>query len=126
MSKVMIKQQHLNDIADAIRYLNGKNTVRYKPREMAQAINELVQGSNNSHTYRVTINQSPHQTIYVRKYLPDYRFTHYDGFTCSEPYYYIDVTIEADEGYVAGTLNHSGTMILDRDYIIEATPATEV
>ena len=126
MSKVIINQQSLNDIADAIRYLNGKTSVKYKPKEMAAAIEALIQGSNNSHTYRVTINQSPHQTIYVRKYLPDYRFTHYDGFTCSEPFYYIDVSIQADEGYKAGTLNYSGTMILDRDYIIEATPATEV
>jgi hypothetical protein len=40
--------------------------------------------------------------------------------------FYVEITIVPDEGYRAGTLNHSGVVQLDRDMIVEATPATEV
>lgn len=40
MSKGLVTQQHLTDIADAIRIKNSSSTV-YKPSEMAQAINNI-------------------------------------------------------------------------------------
>ena len=123
--KVIVNDQHLTNIANAIRELNGR-TVSYKAREMSQAIDELPELVTGSHAYRVTINQSPHQTITVQKYLKRNENVSTGSFTVSEPFYYINVSIQADEGYEAGTLNHSGTFVLDRDYIIEATPATPI
>ena len=125
MAKVIVKQKHLQAIADAIRDCNGRQ-VSYKAREMAAAIDELPSGIHSNHSYRVTINQSPHQTIYVRRFLQPYEVDHFGSFNVAEPFFYIEVTIEAEQGYTAGTLNHSGVIQLDRDLIIEATPATEV
>lgn len=125
MAKVIVKAKHLQAIADAIRECNGRQ-VPYKAREMAQAIDGLPNRANTNHAYRVTINQSPHQTIYVRRFLQPYELEHYGSFTVSEPMFYVEITIVPDEGYRAGTLNHSGVVQLDRDMIVEATPATEV
>ena len=123
--KVILNDDSLQNIADAIRSINGAN-VTYKPREMAAAIDAMPQVLRDVHSYRVTINQSPHQTIKVRKYLPDIEYDYNSSFTVSEQFYLLDISIEADEGYEAGTLNFSGTVLLDRDMIIEATNATEV
>ena len=125
MEKVIVKAKHLQAIADAIRGCNGRQ-VLYKPREMAQAIDDLPNLASTNHSYRITINQTPHQTIYVRRFLQPYEVEHFGSFTVSEPMFYIEVTIVPEQGYTAGTLNHSGIIRLDRDMIIEATPATEV
>ena len=62
----------------------------------------------------------------MRRFLQPYEVEHFGSFTVSEPMFYIEVTIVPEQGYTAGTLNHSGIIRLDRDMIIEATPATEV
>lgn len=121
--KVIVNDQHLTNIANAIRQLNGRE-VSYKAREMSQAIDELPELVGNQHAYRVTINQTPHQTITVQKYLDDRYSYHIGSFNVGEQFYKINISITPDEGYEAGTLNHSGTMVLDRDIIVEATPAT--
>ena len=121
--KVIVNDRHLTNIANAIRELNG-SSVSYKAREMSPAIDELPELATSGHAYRVTINQSPHQTITVQKYLRRNENVSTGSFTVSEPFYYITVSIEAENGYEAGILNHSGTFVLDRDFIIEATPAT--
>lgn len=123
--KVIVNDQHLTNIANAIRQLNGRN-VSYKAREMPQAINELPELAVGGHAFRVTINQTPHQTITVQKYLRRNETVSMGSFTVSEPFYIIDVSIQADEGYLAGTLNHSGTIVVDRDILIEATEATPI
>ena len=125
MAKVIVKAKHLQAIADAIRECNGRQ-VLYKPREMANAIDNLPNRANTNHEYRVTINQSPHQTIYVRRFLQPYEIEHHGSFNVSEPMFFLEITIVPEEGYRAGTLNHSGVVQLDRDMIVEATPATEV
>lgn len=121
--KVIINDQHLTNIANAIRELNGRE-ISYKAREMSQAIDELPELVTGQHAYRVTINQTPHQTITVQKYLDDTSTYHVGSFNVGEQFYKINISITPDEGYEAGTLNHSGTMVLDRDLIVEATPAT--
>lgn len=123
--KVIVNDRHLTNIANAIRQLNGR-AVSYKAREMSQAIDELPELAVSGHAFRVTINQTPHQTITVQKYLRRNETVSMGSFTVSEPFYYIDISITPDEGYEAGTLNHSGTMVIDRDIIIEATPATPI
>lgn len=123
--KVIVQSQRLSDIANAIRYVNGA-TRTYKAREMAGAISQIPQVLRNNHSFRVTINQSPHQTIKVRRYLPDTQQTHTSGFTISEQFYYLDAWIEPEDGYEAGTLNIDLPFLLDRDVVVEATPATEV
>lgn len=123
--KVIVQSQRLSDIANAIRYVNGA-TRTYKAREMAGAISQIPQVLRNNHSFRVTINQSPHQTIKVRRYLPDMEQTHTTGFNLTEQFYRLDAWVEPDDGYVAGTLNIQTPFLLDRDVVVEATPATEV
>lgn len=125
MAKCIVKASTLQAIADAIRESNGRQ-VDYKPRDMAWAVNGLPNMASVGHAYRVTINQSPHQTIYVRRFLQPYQIEHFGSFTVGEPMFYIEATIEAEQGYTAGILNHSGVVLLDRDIVIEATPATAV
>ena len=123
--KVIVNDQHLTNIANAIRELNG-SSVSYKAREMSAAIDALPELTTGSHSFRVTINQSPHQTIIVSRYLDDDTGYHVGSFNVSEQFYKLNISIEADEGYTAGTLNKSGVVTLDRDMLIEATPATPI
>lgn len=125
MAKVMLDNQSLIDIGNAIREINGA-TVSYKPREMAPAIDAIPELTRDVHSYRITINQTPHQTISVHKYLDDKEITYSGSFNVSEVFYKITVSIEAEEGWQAGTLNKSGVIVVDRDMVIEASPATEV
>ena len=125
MAKCIIQSQTLSDIASAIRYVNGE-TRAYKAREMAGAIDQIPQVIRDNHSFRVTVNQSPHQTITVRRYLPDIKQTHTTAFNVTEQFYLLDVSIEADTGYIAGTLNVTSPVLLDRDILIKATDATEV
>jgi len=57
--KVIVNDQHLTNIANAIRELNGR-TISYKAREMAGAIDALPELTRNAHAFRITINQTPH------------------------------------------------------------------
>lgn len=123
--KVIIDSQTLSNIASAIRYVNGE-TRSYKAREMAGAIDQIPQVTRDNHAFRVTINQSPHQTITVRRYLPDISQEHTTAFNVTEQFYLLDVSIEADEGYEAGELNVQSPVLLDRDIMIKATDATPV
>ena len=124
MAKVMLDNQSLIDIGNAIREINGA-TVSYKPREMAPAIDAIPELTHDTHSFRITINQTPHQTITVRKYTDEKSVVYSGTFTVAEPFYKIVCSIEAEEGWQAGTLNKSGIVVVDRDMIIEATPATE-
>ena len=122
MSEVIIDDSSLNAIANAIRRKNG--LVRtYKPREMAPAIRALQGVAPSSHGYTIKINQSPHQYITVklrqRPQIVDYEET----FTVNEPMWTFEASIEADWGYRAGKLNYVNETSIDRDYVIEATPA---
>ena len=125
MSEVLIDDSSLNKIANSIR---GKNGLRrtYKPREMAPAIRAFRNYIPHAHEYNVQINQTPNQTITVKKYLEINRRNHTGTFTVTEPFYILEVSIEADIGYEAGQLNVQSPIVLDRDLIIEATPATPV
>lgn len=123
--KVIVNDRHLTNIANAIRELNG-SSVSYKAREMSPAIDALPELTNDLHTFRVTITQTPHQTITVEKYLNNNTGFHSGSFNVGEQFYNIDISIEADEGYEAGRLNHPTHMVVDRDISIEATPATPI
>ena len=122
--EVLINDSNLNAIANAIRRKNG--LVRtYKPREMAPAIRAINADAPDSREYTVTVIQTPHQTIKVRQVLGGEK--QYDqSFTVSEPYWKIQASIEADEGYIAGGLNYPNEVTVDRDITIKATPATEI
>ncbi len=85
-------------------------------------------GDPNS--YKVTITQSAHQTIKVRKYYPDSSTLYTATFTASEPFWNIEVSIESDVGYVPGDVvvngvpyAGGGTFVLDRDFTIYANEA---
>ena len=52
MSNVVINDQHLKDIANAIRNKNG-SVKTYKPIEMAPAINALTEGGGSGFTYEI-------------------------------------------------------------------------
>ena len=41
MAKVLVSDQYLEDIADAIRNLNGASSTTYTPAQMAPAINAI-------------------------------------------------------------------------------------
>lgn len=65
MSNVIINEQYLNDIADAIRNKNGK-TKTYKPREMADEIRSFNQSECEAIIQR-TITQYSNSTIEYMK-----------------------------------------------------------
>ena len=86
--------------------------------------------SGDAHSYRVQITQSAHQQITVRKFLPASSTLYTNTFTAGEPFWNIEVSIEADVGYVAGDLvvngvpcNDGDVFVLDRDFTIYATEA---
>ena len=122
MSEVLIDDLNLNRIANSIRRKNG--LVRtYKPREMAPAIRAFRDFIPSPHEYNVVINQTPNQRITVRKFLETNRNNHTGTFTVAEPFYTLDISVEPEFGYQAGQLNCNSPVVLDRDMIIEATPA---
>ena len=123
MSEVFIDDSSLNDIANALRQKNG--LVRtYKPREMPPAIRALKEFVPSTHGYAIRIQQSEHQTITVRVFQDNRSQTFDRSFTVGEPLWKFEAKIEADAGWVAGTLNYNGTFSIDRDYSIHAQPAT--
>lgn len=64
MSKVMITESYLEDIADAIRTKNGSSDT-YKPAEMADAIEDIPGGITPSGTINITQNGTTDVTNYA-------------------------------------------------------------
>lgn len=100
MSKVLIEESSLQNIANAIRAKN-KGTDKYKPSEMATAIDNIQ--TLNGGGYKVNITQSEHQTITVSQPSFDNQTS---GFTIDD-YPSINVSLKADPGYIAGSLNRT-------------------
>lgn len=124
MSEVLIDDSSLNAIAHSIRRKNGLLRT-YKPREMAPAIRAFNDFVPDAHSFTINVQQSPHQTIRLRKYLDaDYK-EYTNTFTISEPFYKADIIVEADAGYEAGKPNYVSPITIDRDMVINASPATE-
>jgi hypothetical protein len=124
MSEVLIDDSSLNAIAHSIRRKNGLLRT-YKPREMAPAIRAFNDFVPDAHSFTINVQQSPHQTIRIRKYLDADQHEYTNTFTVSEPFYKLDITVEADGGYIAGQPNYESPVTVDRDMIIHASPATE-
>lgn len=64
MSKVLVTESHLSDIADAIRAKNGTQT-EYRPGDMAQAIADIPQGITPSGTIDIAYNGTFDVTNYA-------------------------------------------------------------
>lgn len=69
MSKVLVTESYLTDIGDAIRAKN-KSTTKYKPSEMAKAIESIVGGDpaivvNSDSAWKYNITQKEHENIAV-------------------------------------------------------------
>lgn len=121
MSNVLVEESSLQNIADAIRGKN-KSTDKYKPSEMATAINNIQ--TLNGGGYKVNITQSEHQTITVSQSSFNNRTT---MFTIDD-YPSINVSLKADPGYIAGSLNRTNFTFSNdvREVDIFATEATAV
>lgn len=119
MANVLINDTYLKAIGDAIRSKLG-NVLKYKPSEMATAINNIQ--SLKGGGYKVNITQSEHQTITVSQSSSTNKTT---GFTIDD-YPTIDISLKADPGYIAGVLNHTSFTFSNdvREVDIFATPAT--
>lgn len=124
MSEVLIDDSSLNAIAHSIRRKNGLLRT-YKPREMAPAIRAFNDFIPDAHSFTINVQQSPNQTIRIRKYLDADYHEYTNTFTVSEPFYKLDITVEADVGYIAGQPNYESPVTVDRDMVIHASPATE-
>ena len=69
MSKVLVTESYLTDIGNAIRAKN-KSTDKYKPSEMAKAIDSIVCGDpavvvNSNSAWKYSITQKEHENIAV-------------------------------------------------------------
>lgn len=69
MSKVLVTESYLTDIGDAIR-AKTKSTTKYKPSEMAKAIDSIAMGDpaivvNSDSAWRYTVTQKEHENITV-------------------------------------------------------------
>lgn len=69
MSKVLVTESYLTDIGDAIR-AKTKSTTKYKPSEMAKAIDSIVMGDyavvvNSDSAWKYSITQKEHENITV-------------------------------------------------------------
>lgn len=123
MSEVLIDDSSFNNIANALRQKNG--LVRtYKPREMPPAIRALREFVPSTHGHAIRIIQSDNQTITVRVFQDNNTQIYDRSFTVSEPLWKFEATITPDVGWVAGDLNYNGMFSIDRDYVIQAQPAT--
>lgn len=125
MSEVFIDDSSLNDIANALRQKNGLIRT-YKPREMPPAIRALREFVPSTHGHAIRIIQSDNQTITVRVFQDNNTQVYDRSFTVSEPLWKFEATITPDAGWVAGTLNYNGVFSIDRDYVIQAQPATPI
>lgn len=120
MSKVLVEESSLQNIANAIRTMSNK-TDKYMPSEMATAINNIQTLKGGG--YKVNITQSEHQTITVSQFSFDNRTA---GFTIDD-YPSIKASITADPGYTAGSLNRTNFTFSNdvREVDIFATAATQ-
>lgn len=118
MANVLINDTYLKEIGEAIRSKLG-TVLKYKPSEMATAINNIQTLKGGG--YKVNITQSEHQTITVSQ--PSNNQT--AGFTIDD-YPSINVSLKADPGYIAGSLNRTNFTFSNdvREVDIFATAAT--
>lgn len=100
MANVLINDTYLKAIGEAIRSKLG-TVLKYKPSEMATAINNIQTLKGGG--YKVNITQSEHQTITVSQQSFNNQTA---GFTIND-YPTINVSLKADPGYIAGSLNHT-------------------
>ena len=119
MANVLINDTYLKAIGEAIRSKLG-TVLKYKPSEMATAINNIQTLKVGG--YKVNITQSEHQTITVSQPSFNNRTT---GFTIDD-YPSINVSLKADPGYIAGSLNLTNFTFSNdvREVDIFATEAT--
>lgn len=119
MANVLINDTYLKAIGEAIRSKLG-TVLKYKPSEMATAINNIQ--TLNGGGYKVNITQSEHQTITVSQ--PSFN-NRTAGFTIDD-YPSINVSLKADPGYKAGSLNLTNFTFSNdvREVNIFATEAT--
>lgn len=119
MANVLINDTYLKAIGEAIRSKLG-TVLKYKPSEMATAINNIQTLKGGG--YKVNITQSEHQTITVSQ--PSFN-NRTAGFTIDD-YPTINVSLEADPGYTAGSLNLTNFTFSNdvREVDIFATEAT--
>ena len=119
MANVLINDTYLKAIGEAIRSKLG-TVLKYKPSEMATAINNIQTLKEGG--YKVNITQSEHQTITVTQ--PSFN-NRTAGFTIDD-YPSINVSLKADPGYTAGSLNHTNFTFSNdvREVDIFATAAT--
>lgn len=92
MATVTVNDTYLNDIADSIRNKNGTST-KYKPSEMASAINDISTGIVPTGTIGITNNGT-------------YNVTNYASANVNVPTYITVATIDdlpatAEEGTIA-------------------------
>lgn len=69
MSKVLVTESYLSDISNSIR-AKTKSTTKYKPSEMAKAIDSIAMGDpaivvNSDSAWRYTVTQKEHENITV-------------------------------------------------------------
>ena len=119
MANVLINDTYLKAIGEAIRSKLG-TVLKYKPSEMATAINNIQTLKGGG--YKVNITQSEHQTITVSQQSFNNRTA---GFTIDD-YPSINVSLKADPGYTAGSLNLTNFTFSNdvREVNIFATEAT--
>ena len=119
MANVLINDTYLKAIGEAIRSKLG-TVLKYKPSEMATAINNIQTLKGGG--YKVNITQSEHQTITVSQ--PSFN-NRTAGFTIDD-YPTINVSLKADPGYTAGSLNLTNFTFSNdvREVNIFATEAT--
>lgn len=120
MANVLINDTYLKAIGEAIRSKLG-TVLKYKPSEMATAINNIQTLKGGG--YKVNITQSEHQTITVSQ--PSFN-NRTAGFTIDD-YPSINVSLKADPGYIAGSLNLTNFTFSNdvREVDIFATAATQ-
>lgn len=130
MSKVLVEESSLQNIANAIRAKNNK-TDKYLPSQMVNAIENIKIAEQQE--YKINIEQSDNQTITVEA---DYNTAYgYSGETSSfsmKPVtcypHTVTASIQANPGYKPGTLNYESFSFsnTNRTVTFSATPAIEV
>ena len=123
MSKVLVEESCLQNIANAIRAKNNK-TDKYLPNQMADAILAIDDGVNivSPDKWSFNLVQSDNQTISftpVSKLIYDASNKKYSSAIGT------DVKIEPYTGYVPGTVKKSADT-KTKVYTITATPAEEI
>lgn len=129
MSKVLVTESYLKDIANTIRSGGVNVSKKYTVKEMAPAISSLLTPDK----YTVNIIQSDNQTITVEAHYPrtpvlsdkTASFS-MEPITCNPDM--ATATIKANPGYKPGTLNQESFTFSDtnRTVTFSASPAIEV